>query len=84
MSVRLVLYNFISSVIIVPIITLGTHANNTQTDNPRMLNISAQAKSAQEHLEEALEEQVLDFLIALFIFSYMPENADLPHSLIFK
>ncbi|KAA0707259.1 Zinc transporter ZIP10 [Triplophysa tibetana] len=57
MSVRLVLYNFISSVIIVPIITLGTHANNTLTDNPRMLNISAQAKSAQEHLEEALEEQ---------------------------
>ncbi|XP_057219468.1 zinc transporter ZIP10 isoform X2 [Triplophysa rosa] len=57
MSFRLALYHCISSVIIVTVITLGTHANNAQNDKPRMLNISAQAKSTQEHLEEALEEQ---------------------------
>lgn len=65
MSLRLVL----SSLIILPTITLGTHANNAQIDKPRMFNASTQAKSTQEHLEEALEEQVLDFFIALFTLS---------------
>lgn len=57
MSFRLVLYHCISSVIIVPIITLGTHASNAQIDKPRMFNESTQAKSTQEHPGEALEEQ---------------------------
>lgn len=64
MSFRLVLYHCISSVIIVPIITLGTHASNAQIDKLKMFNQSTQAKFTQEHMEEALEEQVLDFFIA--------------------
>ncbi|XP_055044688.2 zinc transporter ZIP5 [Misgurnus anguillicaudatus] len=55
MSFKLELY-CISFVIIAPII-LGTHANNGHIHKPRMLNQSAQAKSTQEHLEEAFEEQ---------------------------
>lgn len=65
MSFKLVLY-CISFVIITPII-LGTHANNDQIHKPRMLNKSAQAKSTQEHLEEAFEEQVRDWFISSFL-----------------
>ncbi|XP_067301914.1 zinc transporter ZIP5 [Pseudorasbora parva] len=54
LSLKLLLYHCIISVMIPPILALPTHP---QVNKVKKLNESAQVKSALEHLEEAFEEQ---------------------------
>ncbi|XP_051961253.1 zinc transporter ZIP10 isoform X1 [Xyrauchen texanus] len=57
LSFKLVLYHYMSYVIILPNLTLAYHAQQALAGSLSMFNGSSQVKSTQEHLEEAFEEQ---------------------------